>query len=1142
MQLQLTYIPPAFWVNPRTGFKILSPNAPPPPHSIGFFFLWLPEREGTDKEKVAKLEDLSRKTFPQIPITKLITAQIRLALPTMEEPHNSASEIKYVQVSHVTGKILPLPPAIKVLFRLPVSQPKQRDRRHTQPRYSDSVKSWAYLVKLTIELLNRGNFLPYLEPISEKSTEGRDKTEISEYHTQSAQPTRYEGQWRVLLKTYRDHARYHALIQQSPWAAYNLPIQCLPDLKLVRGNQSIQASHAVEPSDASHEYVTKGLWHPSFLYSQVMDAVGDYLIRSSLDAKFHKQFLLAYGLDERTIGEACISSEDLPWEVRFLEACISKNRIFQIEQFCDTPIPSILRTWVQNTQVALYSLGLIFTLRLEHPQSKEGHWNIKFFIQPAHQTVDLIPLADVWEGYIAYREEYKNVCSDENQLQEELLRALGLAARLFPPIARSLETRNPDHVSLELNEVMEFLRQYQYLLAQAGFKIDLPDEFKTQGEQKLTARLVLTAPPSNVPTEDESFEEILQYSTDTLIDFSWEAQLGAQGEPLTAEEFQEIIGAESPLVFWRGKWILIDPQDMATLRPIFETKTQIQGKMGYTEALKLGLSQSIQVHEDGSQFEVVLEGAFRSLIQHLQTQESLPSIPVPQTFQGKLRPYQEIALTWLGHMTAMHFGVCLADDMGLGKTIEVIAFLLHRKYAQPMHPGSILIICPTSVLFNWARELRKFAPSLEVRIHHGPQRPKAKLALKEYAVAHRVILTTFGTVRNDIELFDPISFAGVIVDESQNIKNYSTQQTRAIHKLKAQFRLALSGTPIENRLMELWTLYQFLNPGMFGSVTDFRKKFILPIERFQDEATAKKLQRLLSPFLLRRLKSDKSIISDLPEKNEMKIYLTLSTEQKRVYSTVVSNTLQQVESLPTTDPKRRGLILGLLTHTKQICNHPFQYEHGNPEDLVFSQGVKKAEKSSEIPPFHTFIQASVKLVRLFEMIEEILEEGEKILIFTQFRQMGEILKKVLEHQYDFHVGWFHGGVPEKQRRNIVDDFQSTSLESSPILLVSLKAGGTGLNLTQASTVFHFDRWWNPAVENQATDRAYRIGQTKNVMVYKFIAVGTIEEKIDAMLEEKKSLADSILATTGESWITKMSNEDLREMFALSADPGGYYNE
>ncbi|HEA70770.1 MAG TPA: DEAD/DEAH box helicase [archaeon] len=539
------------------------------------------------------------------------------------------------------------------------------------------------------------------------------------------------------------------------------------------------------------------------------------------------------------------------------------------------------------------------------------------------------------------------------------------------------------------------------------------------------------------------------------------------------------------------------------------------------EAIKLGLTGKIQLEDNGNEYDVVVEGDFNEMITTLQKIDSFEEIPCPRSFNGELRHYQEVGLTWMGNMTKYNFGLCLADDMGLGKTIQIIAFLLYLKKRFPNNPGSVLIICPTSVLFNWHRELNKFAPDLEVVLHHGAKRGKDASKIPEFLKPHRIYLTSYGTIRNDIDFLETINFSGVIIDESQNMKNYASKQTKAINRLQSQYRICLSGTPIENRLLELWSLFNFLNPGLLGSKKEFQEKYTIPIERFQNKDAIENLKLIISPFILRRVKTDKKIINDLPKKNEIKLYLELNEEQIKFYQELVENTLKEIDQ-PSLDKKRKsGLILGLLVKLKQICNHPYQYLK-----IKLSQ-IKKEEELKEI------ISLSPKLERLVEMTEEVVSNGEKVLIFTQFTQMGTILHDTLEYKHKFKILYLHGGVPEKKRRVIVDEFQSKDITSPSILILSLKAGGTGLNLTQGTTVIHFDRWWNPAVEDQATDRAYRIGQKSVVNVFKFIMHGTIEEKIDVLLEEKRELANKIVSSTGESWISDLNTEKLRELLVLN---------
>jgi superfamily II DNA or RNA helicase len=1143
------------------GFQLLTPGASLPPDAH-FFVLYLPQR---GEIPLAEIERAIKKSFPEIPAEKLLSCKIRLVLPpnNLNRPENIADTIPVVWI---TGKIIPIPPAIKLLNQLRIIEDTNRTR--LAQSYADSVKTWAYLTKLTIELLSRGNFVPILDPLTEN---------------------RYEGKWRVLLKTYRDHQRFKTIMRNSPWISHNLAVNLIEPL----------------PSSPS-EWNTTGIWHPSYLFVEYMDNIADYLIRTSLGKEYMQQFERIYGTDPEG---ACSIDANSPWDLRFLRACIGKDRLFEIKKFCDTPVPGILRNWVQNTRGFSFDMGVGMTFKLEYPKSKNADWPLGFFLQPLHNPDQYIPLKDLWDGIITQNADFANACEDEGLLQEEILRALGMATKLYPPIGRSLDGRNPTQVKLTATEVMDFMRYSMYLLIQNGFNVVLPEEFAAQGQQRLTAQMIIQPKSSEkraAPGTGLSAAPV--FDMNTLLEYRWEAQI--EGKTLTEDEFKQLANSREPLVFWRDHWVLVDPQDIAALQPIFapksatgDQKMAVSGTISYMEAMKLGMIGNVQLQEGGAQYEVKLTGDFGNILDTLMHIESFPEISVPGPFTGTLRPYQQKGLTWLAHMSDLRFGLILADDMGLGKTVQIIALLVYRQVTYPNAPGSTLIICPTSLIFNWQRELQKFGPSLEVYIHYGPDRQKDAKVLGEFARAHRVILTSYGTVRNDIELFEAASFAGIIVDEAQNIKNHKAQQTQAIYRLKGDYRICMSGTPIENRLLELWSLFEFLNPGMLGKRKDFQTNFILPIERFHDEEIITKLRKFISPFLLRRVKSDKTIIQDLPPKNEIKVYLELSPIQARLYQQVVQTTLQEIEMAENNPAKRKGLILRLLMQLKQICNHPYQYLHlpvqkfdpatqmpedegetvinlteapsiVNKEISVRNEPVKtdsetkspgnkprkKATGKPVAPPspitsqeptdsslanpenvsngeiiapqLSQFLAQSTKLERLLDMVEEVLENGTKLLVFTQFKQMGDIIQKVLEEQYQFPVLFLHGGVPEKKRREMVDEFQSADLDSSPIMILSLKAGGTGLNLTQASTVFHFDRWWNPAVENQATDRAYRIGQKQQVNVYKFVSSGTIEEKIDGILEEKRSLADQIVVSGGETWITELSTDELKDLFSL----------
>ncbi|NER83727.1 MAG: DEAD/DEAH box helicase, partial [Leptolyngbya sp. SIO1D8] len=448
---------------------------------------------------------------------------------------------------------------------------------------------------------------------------------------------------------------------------------------------------------------------------------------------------------------------------------------------------------------------------------------------------------------------------------------------------------------------------------------------------------------------------------------------------------------------------------------------------------------------------------------------------------------------------------CLADDMGLGKTIQLIAFLLTLRQSDLL-TAPVLLICPTSVLGNWEREIRKFAPDLKVLMHHGDKRSHGAVFTRK-AKTSNIVLTSYALVQRDLKDFERVEWQGLVLDEAQNIKNPDAKQSKAVRQIDAQFRIALTGTPVENRLAELWSIMDFLNPAYLGPKNFFQRRFATPIERYGDTASLKTLRSLVQPFILRRLKTDRSIIQDLPEKQEMTVFCGLSEEQAQLYQAAVDKSLEEIEA--SEGVQRRGMILGLLTRLKQICNHPSQF-----------LAEKKAVSSNR----------SGKLLRFDEMVEELLDEGDRALIFTQYADWGKRLKAHLEALFNQETLFLYGSTSKAKREEMVDRFQHDP--SGPrLFILSLKAGGVGLNLTRANHVFHFDRWWNPAVENQATDRAFRIGQTKTVQVHKFVCTGTLEEKIHDMIESKKALSEQVVGA-GEQWLTELDTDQLRNLLLL----------
>jgi SNF2 family DNA or RNA helicase len=544
------------------------------------------------------------------------------------------------------------------------------------------------------------------------------------------------------------------------------------------------------------------------------------------------------------------------------------------------------------------------------------------------------------------------------------------------------------------------------------------------------------------------------------------------------------------------------PQDIKTAQAFFAVRKD-QMALSLADALRLSQGDT-QVIEKLPVVSFEASGALQELVGALTNNQAIAPLPTPASFRGQLRPYQERGAAWLAFLERWGLGACLADDMGLGKSIEFIAFLLHLQ-EQDALLNPTLLVCPTSVLGNWEREVKKFSPSLRVLQYHGDKRPQGK-AFVEAIKKHDLVITSYSLIHRDIKLLQTVNWQIVALDEAQNIKNSDAKQSQAVRQLETTFRIALTGTPVENKLQELWSILDFLNPGYLGNRQFFQRRFAMPIEKYGDTASLQQLRSLVQPFILRRLKTDRRIIQDLPDKQEMIVFCGLSNEQAGLYQKIVESSLVEIESAA--GLQRRGMILGLLIKLKQICNHPAQY---------LKAGTLQAHSSA-------------KLERLEEMLDEVLASGDRALIFTQFAEWGKLLKPHLEKKLGREIFFLYGSSSKKQREEMIDRFQNDP-QGPPIMILSLKAGGVGLNLTRANHVFHFDRWWNPAVENQATDRVFRIGQTRNVQVHKFVCTGTLEEKINDMIESKKQLAEQMI-NAGEEWLTELDTDQLRNLLLL----------
>jgi SNF2 family DNA or RNA helicase len=766
------------------------------------------------------------------------------------------------------------------------------------------------------------------------------------------------------------------------------------------------------------------------------------------------------------------------------------------------------RAWLRNLQVA-GDRHFRVAFRLEAPiqqtetksKSKKAasDWLLHFLLQARDDPSLLAPADQVWQtrGSVL-----KALGRHFEQPQEKLLAGLGYAARLFDPLRRSLQSAKPETATLSTQEAYTFLREAAPLLEESGFGVLVPPWWNKPGT-RLGVRLHMKS-NRQVGADAVTSDGM---SMEKLVNYRWELALGDTA--LTKEEFQALVALKSPLVQIRGQWVQLDPEQIEAAIEFWQ-KHDIEADLNLQQAMGLALgAQGV----DGLPLEEVqVEGWLADWMARFTGNEKMNVLPQPQGLHATLRPYQAYGYSWLEFLRRWGMGACLADDMGLGKTIQTLSLLLRLKEQEKTLPGPVLLIAPTSVVTNWAKESQRFAPDLLTHVHQGAQRLRDK-ALVGQAKASDLVLTSYPLVRRDAEALNKVDWYGVILDEAQNIKNPEARQTRTIRDLPAGFRVALTGTPVENRLSELWSIMNFLNPGYLGSRQAFRQHYALPIERYQDKEAATQLRKLVSPFILRRVKTDPTVIQDLPDKVETKVYCPLTEEQATLYEAVVQKALKEINAAES-DMARRGQVLSMLMQLKQICNHPAQYLHQVSGDYT-PEGEDKR---------------SGKLLRLIELLEEITAVGDRALIFTQFAEMGHLLRSYLQQWLGVPTIFLHGGSSAKQRKSMVERFQEDP-DGPPIFILSIKAGGVGLNLTRANHVFHFDRWWNPAVENQATDRAFRIGQQRNVQVHKFVCTGTLEERIDEMIERKKALAESIVGA-GENWLTELSTNELREMVTL----------
>ncbi len=670
----------------------------------------------------------------------------------------------------------------------------------------------------------------------------------------------------------------------------------------------------------------------------------------------------------------------------------------------------------------------------------------------------------------------------------DAIEGLGQALSAYPPLRTVPAADAPFTLALSAQDAVGLVGLGATALAEAGIALLLP---RAWTKAEATLRLKVDTPePSDTPG---------RLGLDALVDYQWQLSLG--DVQLTEQEMQQLAHANAPLVQLRGEWVQVDGAVLARAARYVAKHSQTDGTLAGMLTVLTGADPPevpVADVQASGWWEQVLGG----------TQRQLSTVGQPPGLQAQLRPYQQRGLDWLAFMSSIGLGVVLADDMGLGKTIQLLSLLLHENSERPT-----LLVCPMSVVGNWEREAAKFSPTLRVLVHHGAGRRKGA-ELVTAASAHDLVLTTYAVVARDNDLRG-VEWERVALDEAQHIKNSTTAQSRAARALPARHRVALTGTPVENRLEELRSVLDFANPGMLSSAQGFRRRFAQPIERDRDPAAVSRLRAATGPFLLRRLKTDPSIITDLPEKFEMTVRANLTTEQAGLYQAVVEEMLAKIAAAE--GMERKALVLTTLTRLKQVCNHPAHFLADG--SAVLRRGQHR----------------SGKLGLVEDVLDSVLGDGEKALLFTQFRRFGDLVAPWFADRFDVQVPFLHGGVSKRGRDAMVADFQSAG--GAPVMMLSLKAGGTGLNLTAANHVVHLDRWWNPAVENQATDRAFRIGQRRDVQVRKLVCVGTVEEKIDALIAGKQELAD-LAVGTGEGWVTELGTEALRELLTLGEEAVG----
>ena len=729
----------------------------------------------------------------------------------------------------------------------------------------------------------------------------------------------------------------------------------------------------------------------------------------------------------------------------------------------ETNIPGAIKSWTDHLKTPQLRYFPVIMVKDESEEGCEFQLEMSV-IDSETENNEMISVRDVF------------VDAAYNKTRLDILRDISQLSTLVNGLETYLAQEAERPITLNNATFTRFLIQAVPAMRLLGIKLMLPKSLQQ-----------LLRPRPSVKLSAKSNNGCSFLRLDQLLQFSWQVAIG--DELITPEEFNALVGRAEGLIRFKQQYIYVTADDLKRIEKIFNTRNE----MTAARMLQAALS------EEYNSAKISVSPEVKALIKEWTTMKEQD---IPKEINATLRPYQKRGYEWMFQNMRLGFGSILADDMGLGKTLQVITLMQRIKNDGVLEKKHIIVVAPTGLLANWQVELNRFAPKLSVFLYHGPNRN-----LEEFK--HDILLTSYGLVRSDIDHLKKTKWAIVIIDEAQNIKNNTAAQSKAVKAIRADVHIAMSGTPVENRLSEYWSIMDFANKGYLGTIKTFNDEYAVPIQQKGDSDCAARFRRITAPMMMRRLKTDKNIINDLPDKIEQDEYAMLTPQQAALYHQVLEESMKTIEGFDEGDQKtlfkRQGLILQMMLALKQICNHPAQYL-----------------KNGDFQP-----TLSGKTEMLLTLVNAINDSGEKAIIFTQFKEMGDMLQQFITEATGRKPMFLHGGTDIKQRKEMVDRFQNNRADR--IFLLSLKAAGTGLNLTAATHVIHYDLWWNPAVEAQATDRAYRIGQKKNVMVHRFITRDTFEERINDMINNKRALADMTIST-GESWIGKLSNKELRELF------------